>query len=46
MREVVHMIMNGKGIAESCSNVVCSTKSLRMYALKKRKLILDHLIWR
>lgn len=45
MREVVHMIMNGKGIAESCSDVVCTMKTWRC-ALKKRKPILDHLVWR
>lgn len=37
MREVVHMVMNGKGLAESCSDVVCAMKSLRMCALEKSK---------
>lgn len=45
MREVVHMIMNGKGIAESCSDIVCTMKTWRC-ALKKRKPLLDHLVWR
>jgi len=44
MRDVVHMTLNGKGIADSCSDVVCALKRARLYALKKRKSIVDHVL--
>lgn len=46
MREAVHVVMNGKGIAENSSDIVCAMKSLQMYTLKKRKCILDPVVWR
>lgn len=46
VREIVPVIMNWKRIAEICSDTVCTMKSLRLYALKKRQPILDHVVWK
>lgn len=46
MRELGHVVMNGKGIAGSCSGTICAMKSLRLYVLKNRKPVLHHLVWR